>query len=321
MAHQAAQRRSIAFTIDSSPKSNKNARPSISTQPSRKSIVIEVPVVPEINNEVMTDDEASTDKTYRIAEQVASPAVSCKAFYKHNATLDITNDMDNEPEKSNETTAAIPVPAVGRARIVRPTEVKKVIETVVDKNKANDIVVRKVVEVVRREAGPRITKPSMPEATNESSTKKQQISAKKAGTVSSKPKPVNTAKKVPDFKAIHEKNFNKSEDISEAGKRVINRHNQLFGSQTKVATTAMNTTTTKTQIVSVVNTVQEPSIVSSLMSHATNLLKRIAPFNSNEDTENSITPNKTTKFALAKPNITSHIPKMVRFNPFYKLKT
>lgn len=298
MSHMIAQRRSIAFTIETTPKSNQKTRPSIGAQP-RKSIVIEVPVVPETNNDMMTDDEASIDKTYPIAPQVNSPMVTCKTFYKPNATLDISNDLDEEPEKKAEPTKTLPVAPMGRARIVRPTEVKKTVETVVERNKINEVVVKKVVEVVRREAGPRITKPTMPEAESNNSKK---IPEKKVLN-SNKPKPVIAAKKVPDFKAIHERNFNKSEDITEAGKRAINRHNQLLGSQTKSATT---TTNSKTQIPT---TGQETSMVSNLMSHATNLLKRITPFSSNEDTENN--PNEAIKPTLAKTSaVTSNIPKI-----------
>jgi len=267
-----------------------------------------VPVVPEASStDMMTDDEASMDKTYPVnTNHVTSPIVSCKAFYKPNATLDITNDIEDEPEKKPE--AAVAAAPVGRARIVRPTEVKKVVETVVEKNRANEVVVKKVVEVVRREAGPRITKPA--EATAENSSKLQQVSGKKVGTsVGRQPKSVVAAKKVPDFKAIHERNFNKSEDITEAGKRVVNRHNQLFGGQGKAAAAV------KSQAEPVVASEQEPSMVSNLMSHATNLLKRITPFGSSEDTENTTTPNKVAKPALAKSTaVASHIPKIVRLN-------
>ncbi len=91
-------------------------------------------------------------------------------------------------------------------------------------------------------------------------------------SVGRQPKSVVAAKNVLDFKAIHERNFNKSEDITEAGKRVLNRHNQLFGGLGKAGAAV------KCQSELAVASEQRSSMVSNLMTHATNRLKRIAPF-------------------------------------------
>ena len=94
-------------------------------------------------------------------------------------------------------------------------------------------------QVVQREAGPRIVKPSQTspkaEETKSSQTKKPLVKPKSLVTIAKKAEPAckpNTPKathtnKIPDFKAIHARNFGRQEDVKEVADRHRMRHHML----------------------------------------------------------------------------------------------
>jgi len=167
-----------------------------------------------------------------------------------------------QPSNTTETTAAAPSsvkkPKIGGgARIVRPKETIAVIKTVVSESNANGGVVeveKKVVEIVKREAGPRIVKP--PEAILQeqqlAAKRKQQneelLKAKKlkeraesvqkktiTATTTSSTSSVDSKKETaPDFKSIHQKEASKMESIIDFQKRLHQRHMSM-NSETRIA--------------------------------------------------------------------------------------
>lgn len=146
------------------------------------------------------------------AQATNEQSVSCNSFYKHN----------QQPAEE-----VIPKQ---RARIVRPKQVATVTE-VADEN--NEFLINKkiVVEIIQREAGPRIVKPTESEDAKRKNTDK---------AVKDKKPKESKSSKAPDFKSIHEKNFGKFESVSDNQQRLNQRHKQLTHSAPKTPTQQMN---------------------------------------------------------------------------------
>ena len=236
-----------------------------------------------------------------------STTLGCPSFYHNNRTQPVqdmneTMDLPSHEEQPTATAAPVidsfqqveaeakkeePVVAVvaakpkpaGGARITRPTqEVKIIKQTVLGDNKVVEEVRTQKVEVIQREAGPRITKPVIIEQQesgkkNENSIKKKLVDSamnrvnkvKEALTSSEKKKPQQPdqpkssatlikAKPVPDFKALHEKEANKMESIDVWKNRKDNQ--KQFGSmrttpqhQSSLASTTQNSETKKSGFV------------------------------------------------------------------------
>ncbi len=179
-------------------------------------------------------------------------ALPCTSFYKSTTSSANNNQIDAnlvEPSTSREannvavtqevaTVDPMPViepyvkpKSIGHARIVRPTQKVETIETVLvpARSKVGPIeeavVVKKTVEVVRREAGPRIVKPCAATVSGaDDETTATDVTAKKL------PSKVKSTSKMPDFKAIHEKNANKLESIKDFAER---KAMQKINKQTK----------------------------------------------------------------------------------------
>lgn len=149
--------------------------------------------------------------------------VSCNSFYSNNNVQPQQEQQTSEENKPK-----------GGARIVRPKQ-KVAVKVDSEKEEAKKV----VVELVQREAGPRIVKP--PEAANEdvkrknntdnsTSTKKSKETKKAPGNLTSPSFMIlidNKCVKLLDFKAIHEKNFEKLESVSEQQQRLAQRHKLL----------------------------------------------------------------------------------------------
>lgn len=309
-------RKSIAFTIENTP--NKLSQASQIKQGktalgSRKSIETvskaELRQSMATNISVLTDDD-SIDRTYEKPEstsnvpgiEITSPVVPCASFYKLNNMTVVLDDQktghqlesDIISEQVIQFESVVQPKPVARARIVRPKQVETTIEPMLKhhKNDPTEIVMKKVVEIVKREAGPRIVKPTQP------SPKVLEINKKRVLNNGVKPKPVvkkpesiikpttpkSMVKKVPDFRAIHNKKFSKGEDVTEAAQRLQQRHTQLTGAKSVVSTASSSDA----------NSV---GMVSNLMSHASNILKKITPFSQNID------ENITPKIEKIKPPI------------------
>ena len=93
---------------------------------------------------------------------------------------------------------------------------------------------------------------------------------------------------MPDFKAIHNKNFNKGENLSENVHRVQQRHLKLAGAKSD---DNHNT-----------NENVETSMSANLLNHASNLLKKIVPFSKEENASK-----------VENPKDSSNIPKFVSY--------
>jgi hypothetical protein len=291
-------RRSIAFTIDNTPqrKSSVVSSTFTTTPNSRRSIAINTePELPinynQEDNSNITNDDDTLDRTYEKPEsetknppiQITSPIVSCSSFYK-NGDLNIIEDSDDAP--------VVVAKSASRARIVRPKQVETTVEKIYKSKKYNqfdEVEIKKVVEIVRRETGPRIVKPTAP-----SSPKVSDVLKKKTVLNSSqlsKPKAV----KIPDFKAIHNKNFNKSEDILETQNRAKDRHSLMRAG--KVPTLTISKPTEE-------KAENSQTYVSSAIGYASSMLKKITPFGQK--------PNDTTENLLKSADIKAKtfIPKM-----------
>ena len=136
----------------------------------------------------------------------------CTSFYKpKEAEEGVALPVAAPQESGVEATSEAAKKPTGGARIVRPTQKLNVVETVlVRKNKEEEVVVKKVVEVFNREAGPRIVKPmesSVSGAPVESAAPAKKLSKAAGGSKSSS--------RMPDFKALHEKEFSKMESVAE----------------------------------------------------------------------------------------------------------
>jgi hypothetical protein len=206
---------------------------------------------------VLTDDEDEEDEEKESKENdrelnitvdkslcVAAPALPCTSFYKSsnitspppstsaqaNAATTTTTTIIDEPATTitaaNIESVAVevvkPKPTISAGtgpRIVRPTQKVDTVETIlVSAGKsslvATEQVVKKLVEVVNREAGPRIVKPCA--STVSGMHEEEEASKAVAKKISSK---VKSSSRMPDFKAIHERNANKLESIADFAER------------------------------------------------------------------------------------------------------
>ena len=195
-----------------------------------------------------------------------STFVPCTSFYKQQ-----TKEVNSEPVQSNiqpaeEAVASPkPQPKQGGARIVRPKQTITEIKIFKKGNNEVEEVTKRVVEVVKNEAGPRIVKPTILyanevcETTESNKRKLNENVAKKvinnkvkkpaqpdastkvestkptesssASSVSSKEtKNTIVAKAVPDFKAIHQKEEKKMESLGEYLQRKQERFAKLTNS-------------------------------------------------------------------------------------------
>jgi len=143
-----------------------------------------------------------------VVQQPSNPesALSCSSFYtnnvaNHQPSGQNSSELVDEEKKAKKS-----------ARIVKP-KIKVTVE-------CTEEVTSKTVETIQREAGPRIVKP--PEAIAAEPKEK-----------SKKPKSSKTSLKVPDFKAIHLKNDDKLESVSDNQSRVQDRHKQMFSQGSK----------------------------------------------------------------------------------------
>lgn len=186
-------------------------------------------------------------------QTTAESAVSCNSFYTNN---------QQQYQKQEETKPK------GGARIVRPKQ-KQEIAVKVDSDKEE--IKKVVVELVQREAGPRIVKPS--EASNDDSKRKNNSENTTAS------KKTKETKKAPDFKAIHEKNFEKLESVSDNQQRLQERHKLLtsaqktpgYESKSRVSSTAAGTSdlvkaTSKLTITS--NSTVTPKVIKTKITHS-----------------------------------------------------
>lgn len=198
----------------------------------------------EEQKSILTDDEEESNKENNMTRDDLNTTVDksfgalpCTSFYKSSTTAVNNNPIDAnlvEPSTSSEANNVVvaqevatvepftvveppvqPKP-IGHARIVRPTQKVETIETVLVSASSKvgpieeAVVVKKTVEVVRREAGPRIVKPcaaTVSGADDETTT--TNVTSKKLASK------VKSTSKMPDFKAIHEKNANKLESIKD----------------------------------------------------------------------------------------------------------
>jgi hypothetical protein len=292
------KRKSIAFTIENTPEAKATPVPRILTSQRRstatanmhtpnpdirKSITVPDVQLPE-QLSVLTNDEDEMNTTYekpssasKVPPIVTSPVMSVQSFYK--PTVELTSNVTQGLEPY----VVQPKP---RAKIVRPKQIETSIEPMFKPTKfdAGEVVVKKKVDIVSREAGPRIVKPTAPSPKVTDQTK-QRLPFRSA-SMSSKQRPVvkkpeclkpttpkSITKKVPDFKAIHARNFNKMEDVKDAAQRLKERHTQL-------------TTGAKPANVEVTKpTTQENSetVVSSLIAQGSSILKKINIFGSSSN--------------------------------------
>ena len=167
-----------------------------------------------------------------------STFVPCTSFYKQQNKESVTEPTQSNIQSVEEVVASPkPQPKQGGARIVRPKQTITEIKIFKQGNSEVEVVTKKVVEVVKNEAGPRIVKPTILYAnevceTTESNKRKiNETGAKKvinnktkkptqsdvpskieapkstdsSSTSSKETKNTIVAKAVPDFKAIHQK--------------------------------------------------------------------------------------------------------------------
>lgn len=185
------------------------------------------------NEEIQADDANITRdiQSTTIDKSIsATNSLPCTSFYKSN-TEPITALVINT-EVAASTSSSLPVvqstnetKKIG-AKIVRPTQKVDFVETLfkTTRNGPEEVVVKKVVEVVNREAGPRIVKPPSVVVDFNSSGKKAAAPVKQLGAKT------QSKSKMPDFKAIHEKNTNKMESIVDfENRKKINKSPSVFG--------------------------------------------------------------------------------------------
>jgi len=170
------------------------------------------------------------------------------------ALVDATKQLSLVEEKP----PVVAKPTSGGARIVRPTQLVEKVVTSVTGASTQVAVVKQVVEITKREAGPRIVKPTVvePSPAKDATTtkkplkslvdpqKKRKIIEKMKNTeqmlqqtrppsvhhTPKRPSLFNTmgsaikARKTPNFKVIHEKNNRKMENVVDYAQRMKERH-------------------------------------------------------------------------------------------------
>ncbi|RNA01401.1 hypothetical protein BpHYR1_002647 [Brachionus plicatilis] len=154
---------------------------------------------------------------------------------KTNFDQELAHKKQSEEESKSEEAAK---GRIGGARIVRPKQTVTVVQTI--KTTKNETVVeevKKVIEVVNREAGPRIVKPTIVLSEDSSADPKRKNTndannkVKKIKDHEAKKKDPEAfkvlARKAPDFKAIHEKESQKLESIDTYAIRKQERLNKL----------------------------------------------------------------------------------------------
>lgn len=308
-------RRSIAFTIENTPTNKTPVQPP--QQQARRSIVVNVPVeqpvtasypvvqtptkVPVLSVSVLTNDESQSElnttyekpATESAPAQITSPVVSCNSFYK-----------SQQPEPA---VAAVEQPKP-RARIVRPKQIETTVEAMwrPQRGDQTEVVVKKAVEVVQREAGPRIVKPTQPspKVENTKPARRPLVGHNKPKPVVKKPEPVlkpttpkSASKPIPDFKAIHARQFQKQEDVKDAAERLKQRHNLLTANKPSIHVTKPTAETS--------STAQSAGVVGSLLTTGSNLLKKMNPFGAASTVSTTTAVNTT----VIKPNSTVVLPK------------
>jgi hypothetical protein len=125
---------------------------------------------PEITKDILnstfdkSDNECGSNQVViPTVTATSSTTVACSSFY-HKAN-EQTEQKNQEEPKPVELPAAEPViqkpKPIGGARITRPTQAVTMVKIVKDEsnNKFKEEIIEAKVEVVRREAGPRIVKP------------------------------------------------------------------------------------------------------------------------------------------------------------------
>lgn len=260
-----------------------------------------------------------------------APVLACSSFYSKSAALVNERAIDVEDEKpeavgqqviednkNDEEEEEAPKPKAGGARIVRPKQTVTVIQTV--KTARNETVVeevKKVVEVVNREAGPRIVKPTTAaEEISVDPKRKNQVNESNASKVkklkeaeAKKKAEADTAKVVlprlkatpaPDFKAIHEKEIQKMESIDS----YANRKHERF---TKLSDKSPNPVSLKSDSASATQSnVQVKPKTPTISTKPTSIFAKKTPLRTD------MTPKFAKNLASQASSFLSHIPKLLK---------
>lgn len=199
----------------------------------------DVNITNDIQNTTFDKSLSHDDKPAEAAGSNVTQALTCTSFYKSNA-----QDSNQMPtHATDQTVAADDVvvvvvekekPKLTGARIIRPTEKKLfLVETTNKKDETITVEVVKKVEIVRQEAGPRIVKPATISLSGEEAAHGSNEKKKKSKVSDTKTKPV------PNFKAIHEKNESKMENLQEFMNRQKERARKITGQKTSLTSPAV----------------------------------------------------------------------------------